>query len=63
MAVIGSTLSLPSASEILSSNAMLALFGLLVAVGLVWLVVDYVRMLMLHKKMVFGQSFKQANKY
>lgn len=55
MAVVGSTLGLPSVQGLISLNMFLIMLGLLTVAGIVWLVVDYARMLILHRKMVCGE--------
>lgn len=52
MAVIGSTLGLPKISEVLSLNVLFTILSLAVAGGLIWVIIDYGRMLVLYKKMV-----------
>lgn len=52
MAVIGSTLGIPKPSQTMSLNVLVTLLGLAAAAGLIWVVVDYVRMLVLYRKMV-----------
>lgn len=52
MAVIGSTLSLPSIVDVVSLKSLIVVLGFLAVVGVVWLIVDYGRMLRLHKQMV-----------
>ncbi|KAK4892156.1 hypothetical protein LTR27_009340 [Elasticomyces elasticus] len=54
MAVIGSPLGLPSVGDVLTSTFVHLAFAILVASGLAALVIDYVRMLQLHKKMPPG---------
>lgn len=58
MAVIGSTLQLPPFPELISFEMLFMLVGLLLAAGLAWLIVDYGRMLLLHKKMVSSGNLK-----
>lgn len=54
MAVIGSVMGLPSLVEILSSNLLKAFFILVLGCGIGALIIDYARMLRLHKKMPPG---------
>ncbi len=52
MAVIGSTISFPGVSDVVSIKLILTLLAVSLLAGTTWLVVDYIRMLLLHKKMV-----------
>ncbi|KAK5138478.1 hypothetical protein LTR08_000064 [Meristemomyces frigidus] len=54
MAVIGSSVALPSLGDLLSSRALRNISVYLLAFGVVVLVVDYVRILRLHKRMPPG---------
>ncbi|KAK3638741.1 hypothetical protein LTR56_012848 [Elasticomyces elasticus] len=54
MAVIGSPLGLPSVGDVLTSSFVRLALAVLVASGLAALVIDYVRMLRLHRKMPPG---------
>ncbi|KAK4541799.1 hypothetical protein LTR36_007331 [Oleoguttula mirabilis] len=54
MAVIASSMELPSISDALSSRMLRLVLALLVATGVGALIVDYARMLRLHKKMPPG---------
>lgn len=52
MAVIGSTLGLPKVADAMNMSLTTMLIAWAASAGLIWLVVDYARMLLLHRKMV-----------
>lgn len=56
MAVVGSTLGLPSAQDWVSLKMLSLLISLLVVAGMIWLVIDYSRMLILRRKMVRNRA-------
>ena len=58
MAVVGNTPGLPALSRAFSSSLFITLLPLLLAVGIGWLLVDYGRILLLHRKMVSRQQDK-----
>jgi hypothetical protein len=62
MAVIGSTLGFPSIQDLISFKITAFIFSLFFVVGIIWLMVDYARMLRLHRKMVRDVSvlFKRS---
>jgi len=57
MAVIGSVMGLPSLAEILSSNLVKGFLLLVLVSGIGALIIDYARVLRLHKKMASQQAY------
>ena len=62
MAVVGSTLGLPSAGDFISFKMLLTVLSFSSAAGIIWLVIDYARMLILHRKMVGDARNYNASK-
>ena len=60
MAVIGSTLGLPSVQDVVSLKVLFTVFIVFLIVGTTWLIIDYGRMLMLYRKMVRRYSISPA---
>lgn len=52
MAVIGSRLGFPSIKDLISLKMVGLVVTLFFVLGIIWLIVDYARMLRLHRKMV-----------
>lgn len=61
MAVIGSSMGMPSVSDLLSSGLLRILLVSLLVSSVGWLIIDYVRMLRLRAKMVRSSPLQRCS--